>query len=66
VTRKSPNFIAQLDELQPASRARVQIFECPECDGSGEDEAGKECPGCCGSGVLVAMVPEDSAPPIRR
>jgi hypothetical protein len=47
-------------ELQPTSRARAEIYECPECDGLGEDEeTGKECPACGGSCVRLVMVPDE-------
>jgi hypothetical protein len=58
MTRKTPSFVARLEELKPTSRARAEIFECPECDGLGEDEeTGRQCPACGGSCVRVVMVP---------
>jgi hypothetical protein len=59
MTRKTPNFIAQLVELQPESRARAEVFECPECAGCGEDERGKTCEACGGTCVRIVMMPEE-------
>jgi DnaJ-class molecular chaperone len=32
-----------------------QLFECPDCDGSGEHKSGKDCPTCSGAGSLLVM-----------
>lgn len=45
------------DTAEDADVEAVEEIECPDCDGSGEDEDGEECETCGGTGVIA---PEES------
>lgn len=44
-------------ETEDADVEAVEEIECPDCDGTGEDEDGEECETCGGTGVIA---PEES------
>ena len=45
------------DTAEDADVEAVEEIECPDCDGTGEDEDGEECETCGGTGVIA---PEES------
>lgn len=45
------------DTAEDADVEAVEEIECPDCDGTGEDEDGEECETCSGTGVIA---PEES------
>ena len=45
------------DTTEDADVEAVEEIECPDCDGTGEDEDGEECETCGGTGVIA---PEES------
>lgn len=47
-------------DIERAMGGDVPDKECPDCEGTGEDEEGNRCPNCKGEG-FVDMTPEEIA-----
>ena len=47
------------DTAEDADVEAVEEIECPDCDGTGEDEDGEECETCGGTGVIAPEETEE-------